>query len=100
MFCRILSLFRSKQILFLNVDSLKEISKHNIQILENQKTIMAAIDNLNEALQRLAKATDTAVTVLNTPHPTEEAIQAAADLVQAQAQRLESASDNDPSTIA
>jgi cell division protein ZapA (FtsZ GTPase activity inhibitor) len=100
MFCRILSLFRSKQILFLNVDSLKEISKQNIQILENQKTIMAAIDNLNEALQRLAKATDTAVTVLNTPHPTEEAIQAAADLVQAQAQRLESASDNDPSTIA
>ena len=61
---------------------------------------MAAIDNLNEALQRLAKATDTAVTVLNTPHPTEEAIQAAADLVHAQAQRLESASDNDPSTIA
>jgi cell division protein ZapA (FtsZ GTPase activity inhibitor) len=100
MFCRILSLFRSKQILFLNVDSLKEINKQNIQILENQKTIMAAIDNLNEALQRLAKATDTAVTVLNTPHPTEEAIQAAADLVQAQAQRLESASDNDPSTIA
>jgi cell division protein ZapA (FtsZ GTPase activity inhibitor) len=100
MFCRILSLFRSKQILFLNVDSFKEIGKQNIQILENQKTIMAAIDNLNEALQRLAKATDTAVTVLNTPHPTEEAIQAAADLIQAQAQRLESASDNDPNTIA
>jgi cell division protein ZapA (FtsZ GTPase activity inhibitor) len=100
MFCRILSLFRSKQMLCLNVDSLKEISKQNIQILENQKTIMAAIDNLNEALQRLAKATDTAVTVLNTPHPTEEAIQAAADLIQAQAQRLESASDNDPNTIA
>ena len=84
----------------LNVDSLKEISKQNIQILENQKIIMAAIDNLNEALQRLAKATDTAVTVLNTPHPTEEAIQAAADLIQAQAQRLESASDNDPNTVA
>lgn len=100
MFCRILSLFRSKQMLCLNVDSLKEISKQNIQILENQKTIMAAIDNLNEALQRLAKATDTAVTVLNTPHPTEEAIQAAADLIQAQAQRLESASDNDPNTVA
>lgn len=61
---------------------------------------MAAIDNLNEALQRLSKATDSAVTVLNTPHPTEEAIQAAADLVQAQAQRLESASDSDPTTIA
>ena len=100
MFCRILSLFRSKQMMCLNVDSLKEISKQNIQILENQKTIMAAIDNLNEALQRLAKATDTAVTVLNTPHPTEEAIQAAADLIQAQAQRLESASDNDPNTVA
>lgn len=100
MFCRILSLFRSKQMMCLNVDSLKEIRKQNVQILENQKTIMAAIDNLNEALQRLAKATDTAVTVLNTPHPTEEAIQAAADLIQAQAQRLESASDNDPNTVA
>lgn len=78
--------------MFLNVDTLNKINEQNIQILENQKTIMAAIDNLNEALQRLAKATDSAVTVLNTPHPTEEAIQAAADLVNAQSQRLETAS--------
>ena len=100
MFCRFLSFFRSKQILCLNVDSFKEISVQNLQIIENQKTIMAAIENLNEALQRLSKATDTAVTVLNTPNSTEEAIQAAADLVHAQAQRLEAASDSDPNTIA
>jgi cell division protein ZapA (FtsZ GTPase activity inhibitor) len=100
MFCRIVKFLRSKQILFLNVDSVKLIREQNLHILENQKIIMAAIDNLNEALQRLSKATDSAVTVLNTPHPTEEAIQAAADLVHAQAQRLESASDSDPTTIA
>ena len=100
MFCCIKRLLKSKQILCLNIDPLKEINAQNLQILENQKIIMAAIDNLNEALQRLAKATDTAVTVLNTPHPTEEAIQAAADLIHAQSQRLEAASDNDPNTIA
>ena len=100
MFCRIINFFRSKQMLFLNVDSVKLICEQNLQIIENQKTIMAAIENLNEALQRLSKATDSAVTVLNTPHPTEEAIQAAADLVHAQAQRLEAASDTDPNTIA
>jgi cell division protein ZapA (FtsZ GTPase activity inhibitor) len=100
MFCRIVNFLRSKQILFLNVDSVKLIREQNLHILENQKIIMAAIDNLNEALQRLSKATDSAVTVLNTPHPTEEAIQAAADLVHAQAQRLEAASDSDPNTIA
>jgi len=38
--------------------------------------------------------------VLNTPHPTEEAIQAAADLVNAQADRLLAASDTDPETVA
>jgi hypothetical protein len=48
----------------------------------------------------LTTATDTAVTVLNTPHPTEEALQAAADLVNSQAARLEAASDNDPTTVA
>jgi hypothetical protein len=37
---------------------------------------------------------------LNTPHPTEEALQAAADLVNSQAARLEAASDNDPTTVA
>jgi hypothetical protein len=51
-------------------------------------------------LNRLTAATDSAVTVLNTPHPSEEAIQAAADLVNAQATRLEAASDSDPSTVA
>jgi hypothetical protein len=51
-------------------------------------------------LARLSAATDSAVTVLNTPHPSEEAIQAAADLVNAQAARLEAASDNDPNTVA
>ena len=62
--------------------------------------IMSSLTNLQEAITRLSSITDEAVKVLNTPHPTEEAIQAAADLVNAQADRLQAASDTDPATIA
>ena len=79
---------------------LRAVLDSNKQQIERYNNIMSALTNLQEALNRLTTATDTAVTVLNTPHPSEEAIQAAADLVNAQATRLESASDSDPSTIA
>ena len=45
------------------------------------------------------EVTAQAVKVLNTPHPTEEAIQAAADVINAQADRLQAASDNDSNTV-
>ena len=79
---------------------LKAVLDSNKQQTERLNEIMAAINNLQDALARLSAATDSAVTVLNTPHPSEEAIQAAADLVNAQAARLEAASDNDPTTTA
>jgi len=79
---------------------LKAVLDSNKQQIERLNEIMAAINNLQDALARLSAATDSAVTVLNTPHPSEEAIQAAADLVNAQAARLEAASDNDPTTTA
>ena len=79
---------------------LKAVLDSNKQQTERLKEIMSAINNLQDALARLSSATDSAVTVLNTPHPSEEAIQAAADLVNAQAARLEAASDNDPTTTA
>ncbi len=79
---------------------LKAVLDSNKQQTERLNEIMAAINNLQDALARLSAATDSAVTVLNTPHPSEEAIQAAADLVNAQAARLEAASDNDPNTVA
>ena len=79
---------------------LKAVLDSNNQQIERLDEIMAAINNLQDALARLSAATDSAVTVLNTPHPSEEAIQAAADLVNAQAARLEAASDNDPTTEA
>jgi len=60
-------------------------------IIERLNKTMSALNNLQDALTRLASATDSAVTVLNTPHPSEESIQAAADLVNAQAVRLETA---------
>ena len=70
----------------------------NKQQIERLNKIMSAINNLQDALARLSSATDTVVTVLNTPHPSEESIQAAAVLINAQAARLEIASDNDPTT--
>lgn len=83
-----------------NLVLLKTVLDSNKQQTERLNEIMAAINNLQDALARLSAATDSAVTVLNTPHPSEEAIQAAADLVNAQAARLEAASDNDPTTTA
>ena len=83
-----------------NLMLLKAVLDSNKQQTERLKEIMTAINNLQDALARLSSATDSAVTVLNTPHPSEEAIQAAADLVNAQAARLEAASDNDPTTTA
>ena len=83
-----------------NLMLLKAVLDSNKQQTERLKEIMSAINNLQDALARLSSATDSAVTVLNTPHPSEEAIQAAADLVNAQAARLEAASDNDPTTTA
>jgi len=83
-----------------NLVLLKAVLDSNKQQTERLKEIMSAINNLHDALARLSSATDSAVTVLNTPHPSEEAIQAAADLVNAQAARLEAASDNDPTTEA
>jgi hypothetical protein len=79
---------------------LKAVLDSNKEQIERYNNIMSALTNLQDALNRLTAATDSAVTVLNTPHPSEEAIQAAADLVNAQATRLEAASDSDPSTVA
>jgi len=83
-----------------NLVLLKTVLDSNKQQTERLKEIMSAINNLQDALARLSSATDSAVTVLNTPQPSEEAIQAAADLVNAQAARLEAASDSDPTTLA
>jgi hypothetical protein len=83
-----------------NLMLLKAVLDSNKQQTERLKEIMSAINNLQDALARLSSATDSAVTVLNTPHPSEEVIQAAADLVNAQAARLEAASDSDPTTLA
>ena len=83
-----------------NLVLLKAVLDSNKQQTERLDKIMSAINNLQDALARLSSATDSAVTVLNTPHPSEEAIQAAADLVNAQAARLEAASDSDPTTLA
>lgn len=52
---------------------------------------MTALENLTAALSRLQGSVDAAVTVINTPHPTDAQIQAAADSINAQADRLDKA---------
>ena len=79
---------------------IKEISDKQASLQKQIQHIMSSLTNLQEAVTRLASITDEAVKLLNTPHPTEEAIQTAADLINAQADRLHAASDNDPNTIA
>lgn len=56
-----------------------------------ERTIVNAIENLNAAVAALQKSVDAAVTDITTPHPTEAAVQAAADAVNAQAARLDTA---------
>jgi hypothetical protein len=79
---------------------MKEILEKQSSLQKQIDHIMSSLTNLQEAITRLSSITDEAVKVLNTPHPTEEAIQAAADLVNAQADRLLAASDADPETVA
>jgi hypothetical protein len=78
----------------------KEILESQASLQQQINKIMSSLTNLQEAITRLSSITDEAVKVLNTPHPTEEAIQAAVDVINAQADRLQAASDNDSSTIA
>ena len=79
---------------------IKDIEDKQASLQKQIEHIMSSLTNLQEAVTRLASITDEAVKVLNTPHPTEEAIQAAADVINAQADRLQAASDNDSSTVA
>ena len=87
-------------IFFSENKQIKDIEDKQASLQKQIEHIMSSLTNLQEAVTRLASITDEAVKVLNTPHPTEEAIQAAADLINAQADRLQAASDNDASTVA
>ena len=78
---------------------IKEIADKHASLQKQIEHIMSSLTNLQEAVTRLSSITDQAVKVLNTPHPTEEAIQAAADVINAQADRLQAASDNDSNTV-
>ena len=89
-----------KSIFLSENEQMKEISEKQSLLQKEIYHIMSSLTNLQEAINRLSSITDEAVKVLNTPHPTEEAIQAAADLVNAQADRLLAASDTDPETVA
>lgn len=59
------------------------------QIRNERLDIMAAIDSLSGAVTKLTAAVDRAVSEITTPHPTETAVQQAADTLNAQADRLD-----------
>lgn len=76
--------------LLAKLESLADIpNKHDLNHLERK--IMAAIDNLNDAVKTLQASVDAAVTDINTALPTETAVQAAADTINAQSARLDAA---------
>lgn len=58
--------------------------------------IMSALENLTQAITDLQTSVDAAVTVINTPHPTDAQVQTAADAVQAQSARLNAAVNPTP----
>lgn len=64
-----------------SVEKLEQIVKH----------MASALENLTAATTRLANSVDAAVTVINTPHPTDAQVQTAADMVNAQSDRLDAA---------
>jgi len=59
------------------------------RITKGQKKLMSALENLNGSITRLTVAVDTAVAEWHKPSATDEQVQAAADAVNAQAERLE-----------
>ena len=67
-----------------------QIRQQHELIHELRKT-MAAIDNATAALTRLQSLLNAAVTLLNTPHPTDVAVQGLADGMNAQSDRLDAA---------
>lgn len=56
-----------------------------------ERNIVSALENLTAATTRLQNSVDAAVTVINTPHPTDAQVQTAADAVNSQADRLDNA---------
>jgi len=63
---------------------------------QTERKIVSALENLTAAITRLQASVDAAVTDINTPHPTEAAVQVAADAVNAQSERLELAVNPPP----
>lgn len=68
------------------------------ELLHTGNKIMSALENLTAALTTLTTSVDNAVTVLGTPHPTDAQVQAAADAINSQAVRLDTASGVTPPT--
>jgi len=58
---------------------------------QNERKLMSALENLTAAITKLQSSVDAAVTIIGTPHPTDAQVQAAADAVNAQSDRLDTA---------
>ena len=58
------------------------------QLIHVNKSMATAIENLNSSIVNLTASVDDVVTFLGTPHPTDAQVQAGADAVQSQTDRL------------
>ncbi len=56
----------------------------------------SALDNLNKAVADLTSTVDSVVVTLGTPHPTDAQVQAAADSINGQTERLNTALNPPP----
>jgi hypothetical protein len=72
------------------------LTKQQQKLSESFTRMASALDNLTAAVTRLQASVDSAVTVLNTPHPTDAQVQMAADAVNAQSDRLDAATTTPP----
>ena len=64
-----------------------KLSKHDLERMVNK--IVSALENLTAAITKLQGSVDGAVTVINTPHPTDAQVQTSADAINSQSARLD-----------
>ena len=69
-----------------------------VACIEERKRMANSLDNLTASVTRLTASVDNAVTVLGTPHPTDAQVQAAAEAINSQADRLDLAANPPPPT--
>ena len=67
------------------------LTEDQIKLINQLEKHMASLDNLTKAITELQSVVDASVAAINAPHPSEDQVQAAADALQVQINRLKAA---------